>query len=264
MSLFTALLRQERGVTLGWGIGLLAYAFFIGTSYAFIADSAADYEQIWDSMPEGLREAFGGDLSIASVGGYYASQLGSYLPLLLGLFLIATATKRLAGAEESGLLDHLLARPVSRRRHVVTLSFAVLASAGLVLVGLLAGTVAGFLVAGVTAADLGRLALAVVDAIPAVLFFLALGLLLGATFHRRGPAMAVGTGIALGLYALEVVAKVVDELDWMSYATPYGYYSRSDLFHGAPDPLHWLLLPMAALVMASVAVRSFDRKDLKG
>jgi ABC-2 type transport system permease protein len=264
LSLFSILLRQERAVILGWGLGLLAYAFFIGSSYAFIADSAADYENIWETMPEGLREAFGGDMSIASVPGYYTSQLGSYLPVLLGLFLLAAATKRLAGAEESGLLDHLLARPVSRKRHATTLALALVATAGLVFAGLLVGTLAGFLVGGVGALDLGRLVLAVADAVPATLFFLGLGLLLGAGLHRRGPAFSIGVGIALGLYALEIVAKVVDELEWLSYATPYGYYSRSDLFNGDPDVLYWVLLPVAALAMAVVAVRVFDRKDLKG
>ena len=263
MSLFTILLRQERAVILGWGLGLLAYAFLIGSSYAFIAASAADYEQIWQSMPEGLREAFGGDLSIGSVPGYYTSQLGSYLPVILGLFLLATATKRLAGAEESGLLDHLLARPVSRTRHITTLALALLATAGLVLAGLLAGTTAGFLVGGASPEELGRLVLAVADAVPAALFFLGLGLLLGAAFHRRAPAFALGVGLALGLYALEIVAKVVDELDWMSYATPYGHYSRSDLYGLQPDLLYWTLLPVAAVGMAVVAVRRFDAKDLQ-
>ena len=257
------LLRQERAVILGWGLGLLAYAFLIGASYAFISGSAADYEQIWQSMPEGVREAFGGDLDIGSVPGYYTSQLGSYLPVLLGLFLLATATKRLAGAEESGLLDHLLARPVSRVRHITTLALALLATAGLVLTGLLVGTVTGFLMGGASAEELGRLVLAVADTVPAVLFFLGLGLLLGAAFHRRSPAFALGVGIALGFYALEIVAKVVDELDWMSYATPSGYYSRSDLFDLQPDLLYWTLLPLAAAAMALVAVRQFDAKDLQ-
>jgi ABC-2 type transport system permease protein len=264
VSLSGILLRQERAVILGWGLGLLAYSFFIGTSYAFVAESAADYEQIWENMPEGLREAFGGDIDIASVPGYYSSQLGSYLPVLLGLFLLATATKRLAGAEESGLLDHLLARPVTRKRHLSALTVALLATAGLVFLGLLTGTLTGFLIGGVSPADLGRLTLAVLDAVPITVFFLGLGLLLGAGFHRRGPAYAVGIGIALGLYALEIVAKVVDELEWMSYATPYGYYSRSDLFNGHPDALYWFLLPLSAGAMGVVALRVFDGKDLKG
>lgn len=214
-------------------------------------------------MPEGLREAFGGDQSITSVPGYYTSQLGSYLPVLIGLFLLATATKRLAGAEESGLLDHLLARPVTRSRHIATLGLSFTATAALVLAGVLAGSVLGFLVGGVGAAQLGRLALAVLDAVPVTLFFLGLGLLLGAAFHRRGPAFGLGLALALGLYALEIVAKVVDQMSWLSYANPYGYYARSDSFAGEPDLLYWLLLPLAGAGMAILAWRLFDAKDLK-
>lgn len=264
MSLFRILLRQERAVILGWGLGLLAYAFLIGASYAYIEGNAADYDEIWESLPEGVREAFGGDIDLGSVPGYYASQLGSYLPLLLGLFLLAAATKRLAGAEESGLLDHLLARPVTRTRHLGMQGLALVATAGLVLAGLLAGTLGGFLVGGASAADAGRLALAIADCVPAVLFFLGLGLLLGASFHRRAPAFAAGLGVALGLFALNIVGSVVDELSWLGYANPYGYYGRSDSFHGEPDPLHWTLLPLLGGAMALVAWRRFDAKDLKG
>lgn len=263
MSLFTIMMRQERSAMLGWGIGLFLYVLLIGLSYASFKDST-ELDEIWQDMPEAMREAFGGtDLSITSVSGYLDSQLTSYMPVILGILAVTVATKRLAGAEETGLLDHLLARPINRLPFILTLTFSIATATGIILLAVAIAGVLGFAAAGVSGSDLGRVFLAVVDLVPAALFWIGGGLLLGAAYHRRGPALGVGIAVVLGMFGLQIVANVVDPLAFIDWLTPYGYYARSDLFHGEPDLWYWTVLPLVGAGMAFAAAKWFERKDLQ-
>ena len=260
MSLASIALREERSAILAWSIALLLYMLLVGSSYAAVRETK-EFEQVWKDLPEGFREAFGGATDVTSVHGYTISRVSAF-PLLLGLYALFAGTKRLAGAEESGALDHLLARPVSRNRFYGGAAAACGVALLLVLAGALVGTLLGFVVSGLSAHELLGVAGAVADIVPMIALWWGVGLLVGAAFHRRGPALGAGLGVLLGTYALHVALNVADRLEWLSYLNPFGYYQRSDLFHGSPDPLYWFLLPVVGGAAAWVGLGLFARKDL--
>jgi nucleotide-binding universal stress UspA family protein len=71
-------------------------------------------------LPESVRALFaGGELDVASPAGYLNSQIFALMaPLLLPIFAIGAGSAAVAGEEERGTLDLVLAHPIRRRNYV--------------------------------------------------------------------------------------------------------------------------------------------------
>ena len=101
-----------------WSIGIAAYVALMDSVYPFIRDSAGQFEELFDSFPEALRALFGidGEFDLFSPVGYLESRtFGWVVPVVLSIYAGALGSRLVAGEEESGTMDLLLAQPVSRR-----------------------------------------------------------------------------------------------------------------------------------------------------
>ena len=256
-------LRAERRQAIGWAIGLGAFVAMVGGIYASF-DDPRQLDQLMENYPEELTEVFGGSEGIGTVSGFLRIELAGYMPVLLGVLGIMLVTKHLAGAEERGALDHLLARPVTRLQYYWGLLLAGLGVVALALAGAAAGGMLGFAFAGIGLEDHLGIAGMMLEFVPAAAIYLALGAFLGSAFHRRGLANAVGVAVVIAMMALEVVGRLVEGLDWVTYLTPHGYLGRSDLFHGEPDLGYLAYSAALATLLALAGARRFETKDLHG
>jgi len=120
--------RERRRSLVWWTVGLTATIALTIAFYPSLADDQAlsDYAK---DLPESLRALFvGGELDIASPAGFLNSQVFALTaPMLLLIFAIGAGSGAVAGEEERGTLDLLLAHPLRRRDYVVG-RFAALAA----------------------------------------------------------------------------------------------------------------------------------------
>lgn len=261
--MYAVLLARQRGFLLGWAIGLFLYFLVIGASYAAVKDQPS-YDELWDSLPESVRDAFGGSASITSPGGYLESQGTSLLPILLGAALLAQATRRLSGAEQDGELDLVLSLPVRRSHYLwahwaggATMALAWTAASAL-------GTVVGMAFAGVRGGDLGRVAYMVVEALPFALAVHAGAILAGAALHRRGPGLAIVSAALALAFLLQIVGSLSDGLGWLRWLSPYALWLRGDPFNLVTSGWYLLACTAIAGVCLPLAHAAWMRKDLTG
>ncbi len=260
MKLFAIALRRERGGLIGWSIGLFLLMLIVGASYLAIKDDAEAFEDLFENFA-GFEEGLGVD-SFTTPDGYLRSQAIALFPLLLGIYGGLAATKAIAGAEERGLLDHLLARPISRTQHMASHMASLATGQGAILLASALGIVVGYAVAGLSAEVLGRSVLMTIEVLPIALAHLSLAFLITAHFHRRGPANGIILAVVIGGFVIDLVAKLVDSMAWLEYLTPYGWWSRSDLYHGEPDLLYLLASLLLTVGAAALAVWRFERRDI--
>ncbi len=106
-------LRRLRGQILGWGIGLAIYSLLMALIYEDI--SAIDFSVFIDYYPEEMLVFFGDSiLALSSPAGYLDLYFFNYMTVILGIFAVSLGAKLLAKDEEDGLLDLILAYPISR------------------------------------------------------------------------------------------------------------------------------------------------------
>lgn len=256
---WTKTLWDKRRALLGWAIGFFAVALIYGAFFPVAA--TPEYEEILDSLPPAMVEAFGWD-EIASAHGYLGSTvyglLGPALAIIMG---IAFGAYAIAGDEESGGMELLIAHPVSRSSVVLQRSFSLLLmmlGAGAVVflaILLLRGPIElDIPVANIAAASLNLALLGTL--------FGAVTLLAGAVRGRRGLAVGVATVVAVAAFLANGLAPQVEGLSWLQELSPFHWFDGTGSLRDGIDPLNTFFLAATALVLTLAAAAAFNRRDV--
>ncbi len=251
-------LRDNRRAPLVWGGSLGVMSALVVLLYPSIRVSLAE---TMDSFPSGVKQAFG-ITDLGTVEAFLNGEMFSlFLPLAvayLGIRCVATA---IAGAEEHGWLDTLLATPVARRMLVASafLTAAMLLAATLLLVGVL--TAVGGVVAG-EPIGIGPLAGALAGVWGLALFFAGCATFASGVAHRAATVLGAGTGLLAAMYLLDVLGKLapaVSELRWLSAFRYYGLPLTEGL-----DVAGLVALVAAAALLAAGGAVLHARRDITG
>jgi beta-exotoxin I transport system permease protein len=249
-------LRDQRRSLLAWGASLGALGAFMASIYPSVQDSI---QQVVESYPSGLKEAFG-VTSMSTVEGYVHAELFSLIvPLAIGVLAVRSVSRATFLAEERGWLDTILALPLSRRA-LVAGSFAVAAivtAAVLAILGLVtfvAGRIAG------TGISAGLMAAGAMGLWPLAVFFAGAALVVGGLLRRPGAVTSVTTGVIVAMYALDLAGRLADGLSPLRWLSAFRYYG-SPLVDGI-DIASFVGLTAAGLVLAVAGALLFERRDL--
>lgn len=212
-------------------------------------------------LPPALQAFLGEAKDYASPAGFLSAEFFSWVPAGLAVFAILWGTAAIAGDEEAGRLDLLLAQPVSRARVLAETSGAL--SLGLVVAALAAipGLVGGLALSGV-AVPVGRVVWATVATVPLLLVYLALALLCAALFSSRAAATAAATGLLVAGYFFNLLATGVDLLRAARPATPFYWGDASRALVGNPVWARVLVLLAVATVLWLLALLAFRRREI--
>ncbi|MGW4642533.1 ABC transporter permease subunit [Sphaerisporangium sp. NPDC004334] len=256
-------LREYRRALIGWTIGICA---FIGMYTSFYPQMRANpdlYSQIaMAKYPESVRKLMGGLENFTSGAGFLQAVIYQlFIPLLFIMCAVVLGNKAIAAPEESGTLELTLTLPVDRRRLVLerlaALAAGLLAVAAVSLAVLV--VLGGVVDLGV---PFGRLLAAHLGLYLLVLFYGTLALAVGAATGRKGTALAVAGVYAVAGYVVTVLAHDIEVMRWLSWVSPFHYYSEGNpLANGLPVGDYLVLLAGTA-VLALTAVLSFDRRDV--
>jgi ABC-2 type transport system permease protein len=256
-------LRDARRGFMWWSLGLVALVALTVAFYPSVHDEPG-LNKLLQSYPESVKTliSFGGPLDFTSPAGYLGTRLFSFMvPLLLLIAAIGGGAGALAGEEERGTLELLLANPISRRRLVLEKSAAVaLEVVALGVVLWLALWVSARAVDMEIAAS--HLAAATGSAVLLALVYGALALMLGAATGRRSLAVGVTAAAGVAAYFVNALAPLVESLDFLRRLSPYYYYAAADPLRHGLDLGHALVLAAAAAAATMVAPVAFAGRDL--
>jgi ABC-2 type transport system permease protein len=254
-NVFTKTLFDQRRAQLWWAVGLLAVIA------AYVAPYRRYLEQgmLNINTDNAMYRAIGYDNSPA---GYLQGTLyGLTGALVIIMAAAATGARAIAGDEEAGTLDLLLAHPVSRTRLVLE-RFAALAAT----VALLGLVVWAATMAAVNLADMGigtdRIAVTTLGLVLLALGFGTAALAVGAVVGRRGLVLGVVAALAVGAYLAYTVGGQVQSLEAMRKLSPFYYYLGGDPLRTGVDLGHVAVLAAIPLVLLGVALWSLTRRDI--
>jgi ABC-2 type transport system permease protein len=256
-------LRDGRRSLLWWVLGVAGIVALNVVFYPSVRDDPALNDFARD-LPESVRALFvGGELDLTSPAGYLNSQIYALTaPLLLLIFAIGAGSGAVAGEEERGTLDLLLAQPL-RRRDYVGGRFAALAARVAALSAALLATVAITSLLVDLDIGFGRLVAASTSLWLLGLLFGGLALAAGAVRPGRTGAIAVAAGVGVLAWLLDGLAQTVGPLEPLRPLSPYYQaLGRDPLGDGAPWT-GWLLLALGAAAAAAVAIWGLERRDVR-
>jgi ABC-2 type transport system permease protein len=246
-----------------WSLGLVGLVAMMVSVYPTVRDSP-ELNRLVEDYPEALKAfiAFGGSVDYLSGPGYLGIELFSLMvPLLFIVCAVGNGAGAIAGEEERGTLDLLLAHPISRRR----LAAEKLGAMALELVGL--GLVLWLsLVVGCAVVGMGvsavNLAAATTAATLLALAFGAITFMLGAATGHRALAIGLATAAAVAAYLVNSLAALVHLLERPQKLSPFYHYAVADPLRQG-FALDHSLVPIGIAVAAAVAgVILFERRDV--
>jgi ABC-2 type transport system permease protein len=261
-SIYLKTLRGFRVPILGWGLGLgalmavvlAAIPSVLGTPEARAAVVALGPSFAWFAEP----------IKIDTAGGYATWKYGLTL-LVVAIWPILAESAMLRGEEDKGSMDVLLSLPRNRTRVAMEKVAAIWTA--LLAMGLLIGflTFAGGAKVssdiGLGAAALFGLNLALIAGV-----FGAIALLVSQFTQERRTAAGVTAGLLLVFVVVDMVHRVVPNTLWLSQLSPVYYFNLSKpLIAGYSANVGAMLaLLVSSVILSSVAVRLFSRRDIGG
>jgi ABC-2 type transport system permease protein len=262
-SVWTKTLRDYRRSLVWWGLGVVGLVAMYAAIWPTISDMP-DIDQFLEAYPEALQAFFGGGgADLSTPEGYLQMEGFSFLfPTVFLIFAIGAAAGAIAGEEDRGTLELVLAAPVRRRRIVLEkMAAIVVAVVGLGVLLWLALRL-GALAAGMEISA-GRLAAGTASLVLFTLVFAALALLVGAATGSRGLALGVAASLAVLSYVVTSLAVLVDALEVVNVLSPYHYYADAQPLRDGLDLVHALVLLGLGVLLTALAVPAFDRRDAK-
>ena len=250
-------LRDQRRSPLTWGIPLGLMSALELAIYPSVEKSMG---KLMESYPDALKEAFRIETMDTPAQFLNGEMYSLIIPLAVAFFAIRAATRPIVGAEERHWLETVLAAPVRRR----TLAAGAFVAAGITSVLILLVMSAITWLAGVIAGAVvpaGAMLAGVAGTWPLVMFFAGFALLLSGRLTSWGAVTGIAAGVLVGMYVLDVTARISDALEPVGPASVFHWYGPAIV-----DGVDWAAcagVMAVALLLAAAGMALFERRDIR-
>ena len=261
MTVFAQHLRANRRGILGWAAAITAVATMY-SSFWPVFDHNASLSTAIDAMPQSMKDAFHlTDYSSAS--GYFGSTVfGLLVPILFAVFAIAAGVRAIAGDEEAGTLELVIAHPVTRATLAVQRYLAVVTAMAFAGVVLLAVILLVRYPAKFTELPAGNIAATVLMLVLFGICFASIGFGIGAYTGKRTISLGVAAYLAVATYLCSSFLPQIKGLGWVRNMSPFAWYLDGDPLRNGIRWGYCALLLAVSLSFAGLGIWKFQRRDL--
>jgi ABC-2 type transport system permease protein len=223
---------------------------------------SADLDKLIQNYPEALKQLLGVSAGITTGPGYLDVEFFNLiLPLLLLVLAIGSGARAIAGDEDAGRLELLLAYPLRRRDTVLAKGAVVAIEVAVVGVAVFAALAILDPIADL-GLSIGKLALAVLAIALIAVLHGWLALTVGAAGGGRGLAIGIPAALAAAGYLINGLHTLAGWLDPFRFLSSFWLVGTSPLENG----LNWwgvLVVVLAAALVLGAGTRLFERRDLR-
>ncbi|MBQ6414934.1 MAG: ABC transporter permease subunit [Butyrivibrio sp.] len=243
-----------------WSLSVGALGLVCILLYKSMEGEMKDMADAFSNMGA-FSEAFGmSTLSIATLKGYFATEIGAVHGLGSCMFAAIIAINIISKEEDAHTGEFLFSLPLSRNRILTAKSLCVVIMLVLFTTVCTLFYLLGFSILG--------------EEMPLDLFFTFMarqflmnlevaGICLALSSLTGKNRMGLGLGIALLFYAYDVMGRVIPDLKKYLFIGPFSYANASEIFTEAEFPLSGILVAGAALVCCiAFAFWYYGKRDL--
>lgn len=263
-SIFAKTIWDRRISITWWTVGMIALAGLTVAFYPSIRNDSESFESLFESFPPELLSVFGIDdaASLVTATGLVNSRLYAGIgPVIMAVLGISIGTAAIAGEEEDGTLDLLLAQPVTRTQLVIEKLVAAAVLIGAVVMALLLTlsilnplvdldfTFWGILGANIA---LGLFAM----------LFCCLAMAIGGLTGNRGLTVGMSAGLLGGLFFVNGLAPLVDSISWLQQLTPFYWLQEPNPLANGLDVVATLTFLVLMAILITLTVWGFNRRDI--
>lgn len=260
-SLLVQELRLRRNAIIGWGLGLSFFPVVYLGIYPAFAEEMKNLQSLMD-LP--IYQAMG--MTMASFEGFVASTVLNIVSILLCIYAVMTGVNTLAGEEENGRLELIVALPIPRWQ--ITTVKAIAISIALFLILVIVGAASAFTFMAIesqveTAVTSLDLFLSLLAAWPVATAVGLISLFLGVFCPtRRIAAVIAGVIVAVGYFGSNLAGMVPSLEKTQTLFLFYYYDATADALVNGQNISHLFVLLIVALAAYVLAVYFFQKRNL--
>jgi ABC-2 type transport system permease protein len=253
-------LRRMRGSILGWGIGLFLYGILMAFFFSSM-ESMGELVDILENYPQEMLAFFPSIYEIMTPQGYMDTYYFAYMTLIIGIFAVSAGGNLLVSDEEKGILDLLLAYPISRSGFFWgrLIGFC-LACAGILIISWLGWVIpSGTSGLGLSAIELLRPFLPL---FAILILFGTIALLLSMLLPSARSAAGLAGALLVLNFLLVGLANINPDLQAIYELTPLYFYQGGSAIEG----VNWLDLTgliAVSLLLAGLGWWLFERREIR-
>ena len=247
--------------------GTISVIFFIGITvgiYSTMRDSMEMITDLYSTLPAAIMEALNfHENQWNSMLGFYVTYFVYYVPLIGGIYAYYLGSRLVAAEEQYKTAEFLLSRPLSRNSIVITrlLVYMLFVVAFVSLVYL-----AGLVSCGLASEwDYSILNFTILH-LYGLLFCLFIGFVgffISVFMKKAKSTLMIGIGIVMGSYVFDMVIRITDKAQFLSYLTPFKYINVDAISteYGL-DTWRVMVLAGASVLLAFLSFLRYRKKDI--
>lgn len=256
-NIFLKTLFEKRWFVFWWAVVTLLLVVGSTALFPLFKDSLGDLTNV----PDELKALVGDANAYSTITGWLSLQIFDQM-VFAGIVLgIIIGGGILAGEENEGTLQSLLALPVKRSTVYWQKVAAVTCLVGAVTLCLFIGSWVGVLLIGESVSAL-HMAEATLMAFLISTFFTALTYVIGAITGRRGVAGAVAGLFAFVGFMITSLAAGISALKYADYLSPFHYYNKPSPQAAGFQAWDAFVLALTILILLIIGYSIFMRRDV--
>jgi ABC-2 type transport system permease protein len=266
-AVFRNALRDSLGITLIWGVGMVALMLLMVSMVPFL--EGLELSNVFASLPPQFLAALGfdgGEESLELLGtpeGLLAYGFFGEMLLIFAAYPVVMGLRATSNEEANGTLDVVLSLPLSRTRLLLERFLAYALDIILLPLMMIGGLYLGLVIFPVEL-DAARLTTLILNLLPTLWFILAATVFVGALISDRRKAITIMTIFVVGSYIVQAVGGMVTT-NWVNIVESlsfFTYYDVERLLSQSIIVRDTALLVTLTLVLIGSSVVVFRRRDI--
>ena len=264
MTLFAREIKGNLKSFVIWTVCIITMLGVFMAIYPSFAAQGDSLDQMLSGFSPELLKMFSFDNLEFSRGIDYYAYIFQYILLAVMIQFMVLGSSLVSREEDSGTINFLYAKPLSRRSIVTTKFAAGLTYAAIFFILYTLAAWATLTAVDTAAIDFGLVLLFSCALLLGQLMMMGIGMLLSMYVTKTRTLMSVSIGVVLGLYLLGMLVNLKDNLNGLKYLTPFQYFdSRTILHSGSIEWIYIVISVGVALAGLAVSLVIYNRRDLK-
>ena len=256
-------LKRSFSIILGWGIPLMLLGIITIPFYDLVAENEKQLRPVLDTLKPLLKSFVGGDeaAQVFTPEGFIALRYFAFLPVVMGIFGSVYGSGLLAADEERGILDFLMAHPISRSQIFWGRLLSFLLSLTLIIWFGWFGLWLGVLKAESMNFSPVKLWLPYLSVFAVTWLFACLSFALSMVMPSRSAAAMFSGIIVLAGYIITNLSKAIKGLESWALFSPITYFQSNAMMGLKLNPL--TVLFVSSVIFVAFAWKAFVNRDIR-
>ncbi|RAP74418.1 ABC transporter permease subunit [Paenibacillus montanisoli] len=255
--------RNLKGLVI-WSIIMAGIILMYLSIYPEFAKSQQGMEEMMNTLPEGMKKAFGMDrLSMGSLLGFYGIEIHLMTTLLGSIFASLLASNIVAKEQHEKTIEFLLSKPITRSSIITQKLAAVVINVLLFNVVIVAASLLGFQFSKDNDVSLETFFLLESAVLLMHLTFASVSFLFSAMLKRTRSVVSMSLGLVFITYFFSIISGVSDHLTWLKYVSPFKYAEAAAIISDRYfDPLYISIMGAVIVCCALFAYWYYSKKNI--